>query len=103
MLPKAAHARIIRSWAGVIENTPDGRPVIDRLSSHPNVVVATLSSVGFGLSPASGRAIRDLVVDDACSFADISTFRLARFAELEPNWRELQGWQALHADAARAQ
>ncbi|MET3580160.1 sarcosine oxidase subunit beta [Mesorhizobium robiniae] len=92
MLPKAAHARIIRSWAGVIENTPDGRPVIDRLSSQENVVVATMSSVGFGLSPASGRAIRDLVVDGACSFTDISSFRLARFAELEPNWRELQGW-----------
>ena len=95
LLPKAAHARIIRSWAGVIENTPDGRPVIDRLASQANVVVATLSSVGFGLSPASGRAIRDLVVDGACSFADISSFKLARFAELEPNWRELQGWQAL--------
>lgn len=94
LLPKAAHARIIRSWAGVIENTPDGRPVMDRLSSRDNVVVATLSSVGFGLSPASGRAIRDLVVDGACSFADISSFKLARFAELEPNWRELQGWRA---------
>jgi sarcosine oxidase, subunit beta len=100
MLPKAAHARIIRSWAGVIENTPDGRPVIDRLSTYPNVVVATMSSVGFGLSPASGRAIRDLVVNGGCSFADISSFKLARFAELEPDWRDLQGWHALHADAA---
>ena len=92
LLPKAAHARIIRSWAGVIENTPDGRPVIDRLGSVENVVVATLSSVGFGLSPASGRAIRDLVIDGTCSFADISSFGLARFANLEPDWRELQGW-----------
>jgi len=97
LFPKAAHARIIRSWAGVIENTPDGRPVIDRLSSHPNVVVATMSSVGFGLSPATGNAIRDLIVDGACSFADISSFRLARFAKLESNWRDLQGW---HAQAA---
>lgn len=95
MLPKAAHARIIRSWAGVIENTPDGRPVIDRLSTFPNVIVATMSSVGFGLSPSSGRAIRDLVVDGACSFANISSFSLARFAKLESNWRELQGWVAL--------
>ncbi|TIM16790.1 MAG: FAD-binding oxidoreductase [Mesorhizobium sp.] len=94
MMPKAAHARIIRSWAGVIENTPDGRPVIDRLSTFPNVVVATMSSVGFGLSPSSGRAIRDVVVDGTCSFADISSFRLARFARLEPDWRELQGWVA---------
>ena len=26
LFPKAAHARVIRSWAGIIENTPDGRP-----------------------------------------------------------------------------
>lgn len=94
LLPKAAHARVIRSWSGVIENTPDGRPVIDRLGSQSNVVVATLSSVGFGLSPASGRAIHDLVVDGACGFADISSLSLTRFDALEPNWRELQGWAA---------
>jgi sarcosine oxidase, subunit beta len=89
LFPKAAHARIIRSWAGIIENTPDGRPVIDRLG---NVVIATMSSIGFGLSPASGHAIRDLVVDGACSFADLSHFALARFAGLAPDWRETRGW-----------
>jgi sarcosine oxidase subunit beta len=94
MLPRAAHARIIRSWAGVIENTPDGRPVIDRLATSQNVVVATMSSVGFGLSPASGRAIRDLVVDGACGFADLASLRLARFAALEPDWQDLQGWRS---------
>ena len=92
LLPKAAHARVIRSWAGAIENTPDGRPIIDRLPDPGNVVLATLSSVGFGLSPASGRAVRDLVVDGACSFADISTLKLDRFATLEPDWRERLGW-----------
>lgn len=102
LFPKAAHARVIRSWAGVIENTPDGRPVIDRLTDPDNVVVATLSSVGFGLSPASGRAIRDLVIDGACGFADISSFRLARFSHLEPNWRDLQGWRARAAEESEA-
>jgi sarcosine oxidase subunit beta len=100
LFPKAAHARVIRSWAGFIENTPDGRPVIDRLTAPENVVVATLSSVGFGLSPASGRAIRDLVVDGACGFADISSLKLSRFDRLEPNWRELQGWRTLRREAA---
>jgi sarcosine oxidase subunit beta len=92
LFPKAAHARLIRSWAGIIENTPDGRPVIDRLAAPGNVVVATLSSVGFGLSPASGRAIRDLIVEGGCTFADISSFALRRFSALEPDWRERQGW-----------
>ena len=97
LFPKAAHARIIRSWAGIIENTPDGRPVIDRLAGPDNVVVATLSSVGFGLSPASGRAIRDLVVEGACGFADLSSFGLDRFRDLEPDWIAIQGWQPLAA------
>ena len=92
LLPKAAHLNVIRSWAGVIENTPDGRPIIDRLASPDNVVVATMSGVGFGLSPASGHAIRDLVLDGACSFADIGILGLSRFARLEADWREKRGW-----------
>jgi sarcosine oxidase, subunit beta len=92
LLPKAAHLNVIRSWAGVIENTPDGRPIIDRLTSPDNVVVATMSGVGFGLSPASGHAIRDLVMDGACSFADISILGLSRFDGLDADWREKRGW-----------
>ena len=51
-----------------------------------------LSGVGFGLSPASGRAIQQLVTDGACSFADLSSLRLSRFDRLEPDWAERQGW-----------
>ena len=92
MLPKAAHLNVIRSWAGIIENSPDGRPIIDRLTSPDNVVVASMSSVGFGLSPASGHAIRDLVIDGKCSFADIDLLKLSRFDNLESDWREKRGW-----------
>jgi sarcosine oxidase subunit beta len=92
LLPKAAHARVIRSWAGFIENTPDGRPIIDRPAHLENLTLATLSSVGFGLSPAAGRAIRDLVVEGSCTFADLSIFGLSRFAALETDWQVRQGW-----------
>jgi sarcosine oxidase, subunit beta len=92
LLPQAAHARVIRSWAGFIENTPDGRPIIDRPAAVENLTIATLSSVGFGLSPAAGRAIRDLVIAGSCGFADLSTLTLSRFASLEPDWPALQGW-----------
>lgn len=92
LFPRAAHARVIRSWAGLVENTPDGRPVIDRPAEPGNLTIATMSGVGFGLSPATGRAIRDLVVEGACSFADIGKLRLARFAGLPPDWRVRQGW-----------
>jgi len=95
LLPKAAHLNVIRSWAGVIENTPDGRPIIDRLTSPDNVIVASMSSVGFGLSPASGHAIRDIVMDGTCSFADLDLLSLSRFDGLEADWREKRGWMPI--------
>ena len=95
LLPKAAHLNIIRSWAGIIENSPDGRPIIDRLTSPYNVTVASMSGVGFGLSPASGHAIRDLVIDGTCSFADIDCLKLSRFDGLEADWREKRGWMPI--------
>jgi sarcosine oxidase subunit beta len=91
-MPGAANLRLIRSWAGVIENTPDGRPVLDRLDNPVNLVVATMSSVGFGLSPASGHAVRDLVVDGRCSFADLDKLKLSRFDNIRDDWLVSRGW-----------
>src|SRR5271165_2698799 len=103
LLPGAAHLRVIRSWAGVVENTPDGRPVIDRLADPANLTVATMSSVGFGLSPATGHAIRDLVLEGRCSFADLSKLSIERFADLPVDWREAAGWVATtHEEGAAA-
>ena len=95
MLPRAAHLNVIRSWAGIVENTPDGRPIIDRLDNPGNVVIATMSGVGFGLSPASGHAIADLVLDGACSFTDIAKLGLSRFADLPADWRTQRGWDPI--------
>ncbi len=92
LFPGAAHLRLIRSWAGIVENTPDGLPVLDRLANPDNVVVATMSSVGFGLSPAAGKAISELVLHGRCLFADLSALRLSRFADTPPDWREQAGW-----------
>lgn len=89
LFAKAPSLRVIRSWAGIIENTPDGRPVIDRID---NVTFVTMSSVGFGLSPASGHAVRDLVMDGKCSFADLEKLSLKRFDGLDKDWREQKGW-----------
>jgi sarcosine oxidase, subunit beta len=92
MFPKLSHVRVIRSWAGVIENTPDGRPVLERLKSPENMVIASMSSVGFGLSPASGRALMQLATKGHCDFADLSQLTLARFDDLAKDWQEESGW-----------
>jgi len=54
-----------------------------------------MSGVSFGLSPASGHAIRDLVLDGACSFANIDILKLSRFDNLESGWREKRGWMPI--------
>lgn len=95
LLPKAAHLNVIRSWAGIVENTPDGRPILDRLGSPDNLVIATMSGVGFGLSPASGHAVRDLVVEGRCTFADIGLLALSRFDALSEDWAALRGWRPI--------
>jgi sarcosine oxidase subunit beta len=100
LFPKLGHLRVIRSWGGIVENTPDGRPVLERLSDPGNVVIASMSSVGFGLSPATGRALAQLVTEGACDFADLSQLTLARFGNLPTDWRARQGW--LPADAVAA-
>ncbi|MCC7275873.1 MAG: FAD-binding oxidoreductase [Alphaproteobacteria bacterium] len=92
LFPRAAHVRVIRSWAGVVENTPDGRPILDRLADPANVVIATMSSVGFGLSPASGRAVMQLATAGSCDFADLTHLGLGRFAGLAPDWYRDRGW-----------
>ncbi len=92
LLPAAAKLRVIRSWAGVVENTPDGRPVIERLETPGNLTVAIMSGVGFGLSPATGHAVRDLVIHGACSFADLGKLKMERFSGLAADWRERRGW-----------
>ena len=100
LFPRLGHVRVIRSWGGIVENTPDGRPVLERLSDPGNVVIASMSSVGFGLSPATGRALAQLVTEGACDFADLSQLKLARFGNLPTDWRARQGW--LPADAVAA-
>jgi sarcosine oxidase subunit beta len=92
LFPKAAHARVIRSWAGVVENTPDGRPILDRLDDPDNLVIATMSSVGFGLSPASGRALMQLATSGECDFADLRQLKLSRFDGLPDDWQAQNGW-----------
>lgn len=92
MFPNAAHLNVIRSWAGVIEMTPDGRPILDR---RENITMATMSGVGFGLSPASGHALRDLVLESKCSFTDIDLLSLSRFDGIAADWREKLGWRPI--------
>ena len=91
LLPEAARAPVIRSWAGIVEQCPDYMPVIDFLDSPGNYLVVTASAHGFGISPATGKVVSDLVLRGETG-VDIRGLGLGRFAGLPPDWRERRGW-----------
>ncbi len=63
--PVFRDAKIVESWAGMIDVTPDSEPVIARIPKIPGLVVATgFSGHGFGTGPAAGHLAADLISGD---------------------------------------
>lgn len=78
-LPEVGPVTVERQWAGIIDSTPDALPVIDRLDDPAGLVVATgFSGHGFGLGPAVGQIVADLVQGRRSEF-DLTPFRYGRF------------------------
>lgn len=79
LVPAFQHARIERSWIGLIDKTPDALPVIDAATGTDGLVVAFgFSGHGFCLGPITGRILAALALGEAPGF-DLDAFRLARF------------------------
>ena len=91
LLPGAADVPVIRSWAGVVEQAPDYLPVIGIPEQPGNYVVVTASAHGFGITPATGKVVSELVLHGESSI-DIGGLGLGRFADVGPDWREERGW-----------
>lgn len=73
--------RTVTAWGGTIDGTPDALPLLDSVGPGGSVVVATgMSGHGFGVAPAVGRIVADLVTTGKSSH-DLDPFRLSRFAE----------------------
>ncbi len=72
---------ILLAWSGVIDATPDALPIIDASAKPRGLVIATgLSGHGFGIAPAIGKAVAELVTKGT-SQHDLSAFRLRRFRD----------------------
>lgn len=76
--PVFRDARIVESWAGMIDITPDSEPVIAPIADIPGLVVATgFSGHGFGTGPAAGHLAADLISGDR-PIVDPSPYRFER-------------------------
>jgi glycine/D-amino acid oxidase-like deaminating enzyme len=69
------------SWAGAIDVTPDGIPVISAVDEVPGFYIATgFTGHGFGISPAAGKLMAQLVQGQR-PVVDPAPFRYSRFTE----------------------
>ncbi|RLL63645.1 NAD(P)/FAD-dependent oxidoreductase [Paenirhodobacter hankyongi] len=76
--PAFATARIVESWAGMMDITPDSQPVIGPVEKVPGLMLATgFSGHGFGTGPAAGQLAADLLCG-APPIVDPAPYRLER-------------------------
>jgi len=79
LLPALKDSAVQAQWAGYIDSTPDGVPVIDTQTGVPGLVLAAgFSGHGFGIGPGAGHLVADLVLARKPLTAT-AQYRLSRF------------------------
>ncbi len=78
VVPSLAGAAVERCWAGLRPGSPDGLPFLGCVPDCPNLYVAAGHfRAGIQLSPASGRAMADLIIGHEL-VVPLAAFRLDR-------------------------
>jgi glycine/D-amino acid oxidase-like deaminating enzyme len=81
VFPHLGGARVAQRWAGYMDVTPDAIPVISGVEQVPGLFIGTgFSGHGFGIGPAAGKLMADLVANDT-PLVDPHAFRLGRFSD----------------------
>ena len=79
VLPAFETAAIHAVWAGLLDLTPDGLPVLDGVPGVDGLFAAMgFSGHGFGIGPVSGEIMAGLVRGEPSDF-DLAPFRFDRF------------------------
>ena len=79
LVPELGLAPLVGSWAGYIDSTPDGVPVISEVPSLQGFVLAAgFSGHGFGIGPGAGHLIADIATGEG-PIVDVRPYDLARF------------------------
>ena len=78
LMPMIGKARVVRSWGGIMDMTPDGSPVIDTTDTDGLFVNCGWCYGGFKAVPASGYAYAHLIATGQ-PHETATGFRLDRF------------------------
>lgn len=78
--PILKDVKVVRTWAGWYDVTKDKVPVIDNIKEVPGLTIACgFSGHGFGISPATGIAVSELILDGESHTIDVSALNYDRF------------------------
>ncbi|WP_339819432.1 sarcosine oxidase subunit beta family protein [Sulfitobacter dubius] len=78
LMPMIGKARVLRSWGGIMDMTPDGSPIIDKTGTEGLFVDCGWCYGGFKAVPASGFALAHLMATGQ-PHETAAGFRLDRF------------------------
>ncbi len=78
MVPAISKARLLRSWGGIMDMTPDGSPIIDHSPIEGLYLNCGWCYGGFKATPGSGNAYAHLIATDRPHGA-ATKFKLDRF------------------------
>jgi sarcosine oxidase subunit beta len=79
MMPRIGRVRIVRSWAGLIDMSMDGSPIIDHTPIEGLYLNGAWNYGGFKATPASGYCLAHLIARDK-PHPVAAAYRLDRFA-----------------------
>ncbi|MCC5976125.1 MAG: sarcosine oxidase subunit beta family protein [Rubellimicrobium sp.] len=79
LMPMIGKAKVLRSWGGIMDMSPDGSPMIDRTHVEGLYLNCGWNYGGFKAVPASGHCFAHLMATDRPHEA-ATGFRLDRFA-----------------------
>jgi sarcosine oxidase, beta subunit family, heterotetrameric form len=78
LMPMIGRARVLRSWGGIMDMSPDGSPIIDKTDTEGLFVNCGWNYGGFKAVPASGWCLAHLMATGA-PHPVAAGFRLDRF------------------------
>ncbi len=78
LMPVIGKARVLRSWGGIMDMTPDGSPIIDKAPIEGLYLDCGWCYGGFKAVPGSGFSLAHLIATDR-HHAPAAGFRLDRF------------------------
>ncbi|MGI8552755.1 MAG: NAD(P)/FAD-dependent oxidoreductase, partial [Dehalococcoidia bacterium] len=83
--PVMRHSTVRGNWAGVLMQSPDSRPIIDKLPQYEGLYcMAGDSGTSFKTSPAIGKCLAEWITEGRPRTVDLTPFRSTRFAEGKP-------------------